>query len=393
MSFETSEEIGTDGRRAAHVKWDGKTIALGTFSAQEAAEKCSRAKALTKKWRTTMVPKPDVEWVKTTLERLNIRVVNDRPGRRKKRAINEVEKHQVAGRPSSSPSMAQSMLNNQLSTSGGQNINMGNIGHDPAFQALNRGMNSFNLSRDAASQRMDRRLSNPRQFGMNATQDRNLGSNNVLNALPNPGNMYNIGNSMAGIDSASNNYQREQLLSNVLRSDEPQTLSQRSNTTQQQLANLAFGSNQHYAVLKEHHMNLLKELQETTTLMNMYHNNSQNSLDNYGSLMANRSKEAFDPFALEQSNMLTGGSNQLYHSSQSRSNSLGLGSVNMQMAGMQNLQNFQLDAQLANARRDSLLNANFMLSMASSSESRNDGDTNFFGERKRMKEDHSKNAN
>ncbi len=340
-----------------------------------------------------MVPKPDVEWVKTTLERLNIRVVNDRPGRRKKRAINEVEKHKVAGRPSSSPSIAQSMLNNQLSTSGGQNINMGNIGHDPAFQALNRGMNSFNLSRDAASQCMDRRLSNPRQFGMNATQDRNLGSNNVLNALPNPGNMYNIGNSMAGIDSASNNYQREQLLSNVLRGDEPQTLSQRSNTTQQQLANLAFGSNQHYAVLKEHHMNLLKELQETTTLMNMYHNNSQNSLDNYGSLMANRSKEAFDPFALEQSNMLTGGSNQLYHSSQSRSNSLGLGSVNMQMAGMQNLQNFQLDAQLANARRDSLLNANFMLSMANSSESRNDGETNFFGERKRMKEDHSKNAN
>lgn len=363
MSFESSEEVSPDGRRAAHVKWDGKTIALGTFSAQEAVEKCNRAKALTKKWRTTMIPKPDVEWVKTTLERLNIRVVNDRPGRRKKRGINEVDQNDR--RPSSSPSSHRTFNSQLLNT--GQNVNMGNISHDPAFQALNRGINSFNLAGDLAGRSIDRRFSNPTQYGI--SQDRNLASNNVLSALPNPGNVYNIGNTMANSASATNNYQHEQqILSNVLRGEEPQRISQRSNTTQQQLANLAFGSNQHYEVLKEHHMNLLKELQETTTLMNMYHNNTQNNMDNFGSnLVRNRNQESFDPFHMDQGSLLMGSnqiSNPMYPSPQSRSNSLGLGSVNMQMAGVQTLQNYQLDSHyVANAaRRDSLRNAGLLFS-------------------------------
>jgi len=387
MSFETTEETTPDGRRAAHVKWDGKTIALGTFSAQEAAEKCNRAKALTKKWRTTMIPKPDVEWVKTTLERLNIRVVNDRPGRRKKRGINEVDQNTT--RASTSPStQTQTLLNNQmLGASSGQNVNLNNFGHDPAFQALNRGINSFNLGGDVTGRSLDRRLSNPSQYSVNS-QDRSLAQSNVLNALPNPSNAYNMGHVMSSYDNSSNNYQQEQLLSNVLRGEEPQRISQRSNTTQQQLANLSFGSNQHYEVLKEHHMNLLKELQETTTLMNMYHNNTQNSLDGYGSSLGrNRGQESFDPFSLpvDQSNLLMG-SNQMFTSPQSRSNSLGLGG--MQMGGVQNLQNYPIDTQLANAaRRESLRNAGLMFPMASN-ESRNDAETNYLS--KKLKEDNSK---
>jgi len=73
-------KLSNDGKRAAHVKFDGKTIALGTFPDGDADIVCKRAKVLTKSWRD-MYPKPSVEWVKRSLERSGIRLVNDRPGR------------------------------------------------------------------------------------------------------------------------------------------------------------------------------------------------------------------------------------------------------------------------------------------------------------------------
>jgi hypothetical protein len=63
-------------------QWAGKTIALGTFPAAEADEKCARAKALTRAWRSTMRPKPTRDWVMTELERLGVRVVSGRLGRK-----------------------------------------------------------------------------------------------------------------------------------------------------------------------------------------------------------------------------------------------------------------------------------------------------------------------
>ena len=64
------------------LKWAGKTIALGTFPSAEADEKCARAKALTRAWRSTMRPKPTREWVMQELERLGVRVVSGRLGRK-----------------------------------------------------------------------------------------------------------------------------------------------------------------------------------------------------------------------------------------------------------------------------------------------------------------------
>ena len=64
------------------VKWAGKTIALGTFPSAEADEKCARAKALTRAWRSTMRPKPTRDWVMLELERLGVRVVSGRLGRK-----------------------------------------------------------------------------------------------------------------------------------------------------------------------------------------------------------------------------------------------------------------------------------------------------------------------
>lgn len=70
------------GKKAVHVKWAGKTIALGTFPSSEADEKCARAKALTRAWRSTMRPKPTREWVMTELERLGVRIVSGKLGRK-----------------------------------------------------------------------------------------------------------------------------------------------------------------------------------------------------------------------------------------------------------------------------------------------------------------------
>ncbi|KAL3783763.1 hypothetical protein ACHAWO_009066 [Cyclotella atomus] len=70
------------GKKAVHVKWAGKTIALGTFPSAEADEKCARAKALTRAWRSTMRPKPSREWVMLELERLQVRIVSGRLGRK-----------------------------------------------------------------------------------------------------------------------------------------------------------------------------------------------------------------------------------------------------------------------------------------------------------------------
>jgi len=76
--------LSNEGKRSVHVKWDGKTIALGTFPDKEASIMCKRARVLTKTWRSAD-PKPNVEDVKQSLERLGIRVVNDRPGRQSKK--------------------------------------------------------------------------------------------------------------------------------------------------------------------------------------------------------------------------------------------------------------------------------------------------------------------
>lgn len=71
-----------NAKKAVHVKWAGKTIALGTFPSAEADEKCARAKALTRAWRSTMRPKPSREWVMGELERFGVRIVSGKLGRK-----------------------------------------------------------------------------------------------------------------------------------------------------------------------------------------------------------------------------------------------------------------------------------------------------------------------
>jgi len=312
MNFDIPSDDPTgDGRRAAHVKWDGKTIALGTFSAQEAAEKCNRAKALTKKWRTTMIPKPDVEWVKNTLERLNIRVVNDRPGRRKKRDISEVEQ-KVSSSGLAQPGYFDMPQNRENVYAGkmhahhAHTMGMNPMNLDASYSAAGQGMSGqFPPSNDPSN------LPDDIRYGYN--QQRRL-SNPVLSTLSNPSNVFNMRDNavgQSGYQSSLGDYSMLRNTGDRHSSSQDQfsigrgaysgeqasrNLSNTSSSTQQQLSGLPFGSERHYEVLKEHHLNLLKELQETTTLMKMYHTNTQSPEQLGMNLGLGRNQGNFDPY-------------------------------------------------------------------------------------------------
>ncbi len=288
-------------------QWDGKTIALGTFSVEEAADKCTRAKALTKKWRTTMVPKPSAEWVKSTLERLNIRVVNDRPGRRKKRDINEAQGSSGA----TSSAIPTKSRKKEKAKPLPQNV-IGSASQIP-FQGADRDFSSFGDV--SASHSLQRRLSDHSQY-TGGPGSQMMGMSNRFASMPS--NSYPANNPI----SMHDNRQENLMPRNNVNFDEAMRMGRGSQSTQNQLANLSFGSTQHYQVLKEHHSNLLRELQQTTTLMNMYHNN--NPMQNM-----QRRDNNMDPY-LDQSLL----SNQLYPPSMPpRRDSFGVHS-SMQGSGM-----------------------------------------------------------
>ncbi len=314
-----------------------------------------------------MIPKPDVEWVKSTLERLNIRVVNDRPGRRKKRNIEDLGESSSSSPSSSQQQKLLSHAPNRDQALHNSSMNKYNLPPDVAYHAMNQSLSQpfSSMAADAPGISLERRLSNPLQYGTTSQQQRDL-TNSVLSSLPNPSNVYNIAGNTGVYDSSNENM--HSMTSNARAENDANRMTHRSTNTQQQLANLVFGSNQHYEVLKEHHLNLLKELQETTTLMNMYHSNSNNqNIDALGSTLArNRPQDSFDPY-LEQSILM--GQNHA-----TPRDSLGLGG-NFQGRGMAQLGPGNQYEQLANAtRRDSLRAAGNYYPMPALNDSRSMGD-------------------
>lgn len=346
-----------DGRRAAHVKWDGKTIALGTFSAMEAVEKCERAKALTKKWRATMVPKPDVEWVKKALEKLNIRVVNDRPGRRRKDEILEKERkknanallgpHMIGGEElyGGLPSMARKDKNDGSMFSSFQQgfpPGMSSAGPDQAL-----GMSSMNAAYGMAGMAggngnarlpsgnmsgggMSRRFSHDNGPGLSQFNPMQMGNNLPSNFENNMGNMGNMGRNpyQQGILSRDFGMNSSGKIPGL---DSPGS------------------SRQHYGVLKEHHDNLLKELQQTTYMMQMYQQNyeqqEESSVGNFmnGSVYGSNSiaagqlgprRDPLGSYAQGQGLQEQGFNNSMRYQFDRR-NSLGLAEPSMQRGSMQ----------------------------------------------------------
>jgi hypothetical protein len=299
-----------------------------------------------------MVPKPDIEWVKRSLESMNIRVVNDRPGRRKKRTIDDLDMKNKA------PSFAsQSRLSNLKQRVGYAHVHRN---PEPGFQVFGRASNSASANNGgsiSSEKSFDRRLSDHSQYG-NESMQMNLFNQQMSNL---PSHAYALG----GTNGMNTN--NSFLSANSRQRNEGGRSTHISLNTQQQLSNLAFGSSQHYEVLREHHMNLLTELQETTSLMNMYHQNSNkpNIESLYGAQMQ-QNRGSLDQTYLDQN--YSRGANQYYPSSNARRDSLGLGGQISNTTGNMRRDSLGLGGQISNTiglsqlgqleevRRDSLMN-------------------------------------
>jgi hypothetical protein len=224
----------------------------------EAAEKCARAKALTKEWRASMDPKPDVEWVKMALTKLGIRVVNDRPGRRRK--DEEIQQD-------NKPNTARKSTNN--SGAGFLNSGMYQHSHRNIRRHADRGEGMMSVNAAMAEV--------PNEISTNAFD------------------LYH--NSVGGV---SNIPTREETgfnpedFSNLMQQSRMGLLNDADvNASSFQFAGPAPGmesasaSRQYYAILKEHHDNLLKELQRTTYMMQIYQRNYEAMEDQPPNIMGN----------------------------------------------------------------------------------------------------------
>lgn len=125
------------------LQWAGKTIALGTFPPAEAEEKCLRAKELTRTWRLTMKPKPSREWVMAELERLQIRVVSGRLGRRTNiESQTPADENPLGSKASKPPNSI--IISNVLNSSQSCSVPAMN----PLYQQRNESTSSDNSKRD-----------------------------------------------------------------------------------------------------------------------------------------------------------------------------------------------------------------------------------------------------
>jgi len=239
------------GKKAVHVKWAGKTIALGTFPSTEADEKCARAKALTRAWRSTMRPKPTREWVMQELERLGVRVVSGRLGRK-------------AGDEDDTPSSKKS--------SGGAAVvpppNMQNrkdslgMGFPTDLDNLMQQRRNSSLGLSMLNDDMNHRRSSLGSLGPS------LGLDGGNGGEP-PHRPYVGGGAGAAFEAArEDHYARKR--------EEQRRVSglglggMGGGPSNMPQMGLSVNPNQHYEMLKLHHMNLLNEIQETTLMMNLY---------------------------------------------------------------------------------------------------------------------------
>eukprot|EP00980_Cylindrotheca_fusiformis_P006536 scaffold1384_cov116-Cylindrotheca_fusiformis.AAC.14 len=228
--------------------WAGKTIALGTFPSAEADEKCARAKALTRAWRSTMRPKPTRDWVMLELERLGVRVVSGRLGR--KAGEEEDSEKKSTGAP---PPVARS---NSLGWGSAADL-------DTLMQRRNSSL-GLSIMNDSDLKRRSSLNSLGPALGLDTGVDP---------AMP-PHRPLVGGGAAAAYEAArADHYQQKR--------DEQQRRASSlglgmggnmggSSMPQMGLSRRPLISCSNPRMLKLHHMNLLNEIQETTLMMNLY---------------------------------------------------------------------------------------------------------------------------
>jgi len=307
---------GQVGKKAVHVKWAGKTIALGTFPMAEADDKCARAKALTRAWRSTMRPKPSREWVMLELERLNVRVVSGRLGNKDNGSDGSEDDDDSRTKRDNSNlhnmmdpslmgarrgSITASLLNAAdmvrsdwggdrmsfgldnsfvpmrrnsslpMSLLGGDTKDMPNLGGgnkdvDPAIPPRRPLVGGGSAAAYEAA-----RADHYRKL---AEQKNSKPSNNSTHSTPNPssGRMSSSSNnSKNGSQRHMSDLQSSLGLTSSLGMSGFNAGSSMGQMRDNNSGNFsAINPNEHYEMLKLHHMNLLNEIQETTLMMNLY---------------------------------------------------------------------------------------------------------------------------
>lgn len=240
-------------KKAVHVKWAGKTIALGTFQIAEADEKCARAKALTRAWRSTMRPKPTREWVMLELERLNVRVVSGRSGVKEEEFGGDDGQQGMPGMPSHGGGMDPNMFGNQ-----GMGVKKEQGEGMPPHRPLVGGGSA--AAYEAARAEHYRELEERKKKGQGSQGKE-----------PGPGSAGNGAGAVVhqGMPSSMPTSMNNSLAMRNPSFNEGGMPGGGSNIPSG-LGGLSINANQHYEMLKLHHMNLLNEIQETTLMMNIY---------------------------------------------------------------------------------------------------------------------------
>mmetsp|Transcript_24712 Transcript_24712/g.58013 ORF Transcript_24712/g.58013 Transcript_24712/m.58013 type:complete len:443 (+) Transcript_24712:256-1584(+) len=237
------------GKKAVHVKWAGKTIALGTFPSAEADEKCARAKALTRAWRSTMRPKPTREWVMQELERLGVRVVSGRLGRK----AGDEDDNQ-SSKKSSAVVPPPNMQNKKDSLGMGFGTDLDNL----MKQRRNSSLGLSMLNDD-----MNHRRSSLGSLGPS------LGLDGGNGGEP-PHRPYVGGGAGAAFEAARDDHYARKREEQRRTSGGLNLGGMGGGPSNMPQMGLSVNPNQHYEMLKLHHMNLLNEIQETTLMMNLY---------------------------------------------------------------------------------------------------------------------------
>mmetsp|Transcript_38474 Transcript_38474/g.93078 ORF Transcript_38474/g.93078 Transcript_38474/m.93078 type:complete len:425 (-) Transcript_38474:105-1379(-) len=244
MSATPSAMMNTS-KKAVHVKWAGKTIALGTFPSAEADEKCARAKALTRAWRSTMRPKPTRDWVMLELERLGVRVVSGRLGR--KAGDDDDADKKNGGVP---PPVAR---NNSLGWGAGADL-------DALMQRRNSSL-GLSMMNDSEFKRRSSLNSLGPALGLDTGIDPTMPPHRPLVG----------GGAAAAYEAArADHYQQKREEQQRRASSLGLGMGGGMGGGGMPQMGLSVNPNQHYEMLKLHHMNLLNEIQETTLMMNLY---------------------------------------------------------------------------------------------------------------------------
>jgi len=238
-----------------------------------------------------MRPKPSADWVKSALERLNIRVVYDRPGRPflgasqgnrssdRERQKKAQHKQQQSFSSPSAPPLGESLRDDGIRSGvggGGGGIARDPYGGDRAVSASATAAHAYGTNPGRGSTMQQSDISQAAGYfgaGPGANMRRTIDERSPGAPVPNP----TAGDIIEGrypYNASSYMYPKNDAMTAAMRGNDsskiksPGRMENTNNRYPDDTEDAQSYDSRHYDMLKNHHMNLLRELEETTVLMN-----------------------------------------------------------------------------------------------------------------------------